>query len=94
MSLRVVRGVEEWRTLSNQRTQAGLPVLPRRTAVAIGNFDGVHAGHQAILRRVIAYAREAGALAAAVTFDPHPLKILRPQPSAAVAQAILPVSAG
>jgi riboflavin kinase/FMN adenylyltransferase len=38
----------------------------------------VHAGHQAILRRVIAYARETGSLATAVTFDPHPLKILRP----------------
>jgi riboflavin kinase / FMN adenylyltransferase len=79
MSLRVVRGVEEWRTLPNQRAQAGLPVLPRRTGLAIGNFDGVHAGHQAILRRVIGWARESGAMATAVTFDPHPLKILRPE---------------
>ena len=71
MSLRVVRGVEGWR--------AEPAVAARPTALAIGNFDGVHAGHQAILRRAIEWARQAGALSAAVTFDPHPLKILRPQ---------------
>ena len=70
MSLPVVRGIEAWR-----RT----PASGQRTALAIGNFDGVHAGHQAILRRLIEHARGTGALALAVTFDPHPLKILRPQ---------------
>ena len=69
--MRVVRRMEEWR-----RDPA---VGGRRTALAIGNFDGVHAGHQAILHRVIEYAQKSGALATAVTFDPHPLKILRPQ---------------
>ncbi len=94
MSMRVVRGVEEWRAVPNQRTEPGAgvplkraqavpksrePVPPQRTGLAIGNFDGVHAGHQAILRRVIQYGRESGAMATAVTFDPHPLKILRPE---------------
>ncbi len=71
MSLRIVHGIDAW---SCESTLSGL-----RTALAIGNFDGVHAGHQAILRRVIEYSRESGVLGTAVTFDPHPLKILRPQ---------------
>jgi riboflavin kinase/FMN adenylyltransferase len=49
-----------------------------RTVVTIGNFDGVHLGHQAILTRVCRRARELGGEAVAVTFDPHPLKVLRP----------------
>lgn len=73
MSIQIARGIEEWQRL---HSAAGAPL---RTALAIGNFDGVHAGHQAILRRVIESARVSGALATAVTFDPHPLKILRPE---------------
>ncbi len=49
-----------------------------KTALTVGNFDGLHLGHQKILRGVVGRARAAGALAAAVTFDPPPLKILRP----------------
>lgn len=49
-----------------------------RTVVTIGNFDGVHLGHRAILARVCRRARELGGQAVAVTFDPHPLKVLRP----------------
>ena len=45
-------------------------------AITVGNFDGVHAGHRKILRRVVALAREEGWKAAAVTFDPHPAKLL------------------
>ena len=45
---------------------------------AIGNFDGVHRGHQQILGAVVAEARERGMRALAVTFDPHPEKCLRP----------------
>ncbi|HUJ40114.1 MAG TPA: bifunctional riboflavin kinase/FAD synthetase [Candidatus Acidoferrales bacterium] len=76
MSLRVVRGMENWR--------ADAAAGARGTALAIGNFDGVHAGHQAILRRVTEWARQTGARGAAVTFDPHPLKILRPQHAPAI----------
>ena len=46
---------------------------------AIGNFDGVHRGHQEILGSVVAEARSQGAKAVAVTFDPHPEKVLRPE---------------
>ena len=46
--------------------------------VAIGNFDGVHCGHLAILRKVCTRAREQGARSIAITFDPHPLRLLRP----------------
>jgi riboflavin kinase/FMN adenylyltransferase len=47
-------------------------------AVAIGNFDGVHLGHRALLERAIARARALGGPAIAVTFDPHPTSVLAP----------------
>lgn len=47
-------------------------------AITIGNFDGVHCGHRAILRRVIAAAREEGWKSAVLTFDPHPARFLSP----------------
>jgi riboflavin kinase/FMN adenylyltransferase len=46
--------------------------------VTVGNFDGVHCGHQLVLKEVIRRARESGNQAIAVTFDPHPVRILRP----------------
>jgi len=50
---------------------------PAPLAVTIGNFDGVHLGHRAILERLKAHARAAGASPAVVTFDPHPQAVLR-----------------
>jgi riboflavin kinase/FMN adenylyltransferase len=50
-----------------------------RAALALGNFDGVHLGHQAVLERVETSAREHGATAALVTFDPHPAEVLAPE---------------
>jgi riboflavin kinase / FMN adenylyltransferase len=47
--------------------------------VALGNFDGVHVGHQTILRAAIERARAAGGSALAVTFDPLPAKVLNPK---------------
>src|SRR5579862_9740981 len=47
-------------------------------AITIGNFDGVHRGHQQILRRVIALAREESWKSAVLTFDPHPAKLVAP----------------
>ncbi|HKN47435.1 MAG TPA: bifunctional riboflavin kinase/FAD synthetase [Candidatus Polarisedimenticolia bacterium] len=44
----------------------------------IGNFDGLHRGHRAILERVLARARETGGSSLLVTFDPHPLAVLAP----------------
>ena len=55
---------------------------PRRfvaPVVTLGNFDGVHRGHQAILARVVAEARARGTDGVAITFHPHPVAVLRPQ---------------
>ncbi|MGH7129257.1 MAG: bifunctional riboflavin kinase/FAD synthetase [Planctomycetaceae bacterium] len=46
--------------------------------VSIGNFDGVHRGHQAMIAALIEQARTAGVAAVAFTFDPHPITLLRP----------------
>jgi phosphoribosyl 1,2-cyclic phosphate phosphodiesterase len=51
----------------------------RGSVLAIGNFDGIHLGHQAILRAAVLRARETGAIATALTFDPSPRKVLRPE---------------
>ncbi|MBI1357059.1 MAG: bifunctional riboflavin kinase/FAD synthetase [Acidobacteria bacterium] len=48
-------------------------------AVTIGNFDGVHKGHRLILERAIEQARRNGWAAAALTFDPHPVRVIRPE---------------
>lgn len=50
----------------------------RGAVVSIGNFDGMHLGHQKILRAVVDRARKQQAVATVITFDPHPLKVLRP----------------
>lgn len=50
-----------------------------RPVVAIGNFDGVHRGHQSVLQQVVARARRDGVDAAALTFDPHPVRHFRPE---------------
>jgi riboflavin kinase / FMN adenylyltransferase len=57
--------------------ETSLPLLG--SYVAIGNFDGVHRGHQAMIARLTDRARSAGRPAVAVTFDPHPLALLRPE---------------
>ncbi|HEV2385992.1 MAG TPA: bifunctional riboflavin kinase/FAD synthetase [Candidatus Acidoferrales bacterium] len=69
MKFRVCRSIDEWRLV-----MGGAP-----SVVTVGNFDGVHLGHQAILARVVALARARGERAAAIIFDPHPLKVLRPE---------------
>lgn len=48
------------------------------TVLAIGNFDGVHRGHCYVLQQVLDRARGRDAKAVALTFDPHPLRVLRP----------------
>ena len=52
--------------------------LPRGCVATIGNFDGMHIGHQAIIRGVIERARELGKPSAVITFHPHPLSIVAP----------------
>jgi riboflavin kinase / FMN adenylyltransferase len=51
----------------------------RGSALAIGNFDGIHLGHQAILGGVVRHARATGNVAMTLTFEPPPLKVLRPE---------------
>ncbi|HEX4999151.1 MAG TPA: bifunctional riboflavin kinase/FAD synthetase [Terriglobia bacterium] len=54
------------------------PLLRQPTVVSIGNFDGVHWGHRAILGSVTRRAQELGVRSAVMTFDPHPLRVLAP----------------
>ena len=54
------------------------PVRWHQPVLALGNFDGMHRGHLKIIERVRRGAEERGATAVAMTFDPHPSKIVRP----------------
>ncbi|GAB2682940.1 bifunctional riboflavin kinase/FAD synthetase [Thalassiella azotivora] len=65
--------MERWNDLSEVPADHGPSV------VAIGNFDGVHRGHRSVLGRLVGEARSRGAAAVAITFDPHPLHVLRPE---------------
>lgn len=58
----------------------GYPVaeLSHGSVVTVGVYDGVHLGHQAVISQVTALAAELGAVAAVVTFDPHPAMVVRP----------------
>jgi riboflavin kinase/FMN adenylyltransferase len=60
------------------RQLADLPTDARGGAVSIGNFDGVHLGHAAIIRRLLERAAAVGGPAIVFTFDPHPVRLLRP----------------
>jgi riboflavin kinase/FMN adenylyltransferase len=57
----------------------GFPLPERGCLLTVGNFDGVHLGHQALLAAVVERARSLGRPAAVYTFDPHPRRVLRPQ---------------
>ncbi|MHB8413028.1 MAG: bifunctional riboflavin kinase/FAD synthetase [Candidatus Acidiferrales bacterium] len=70
MPLAVLHSPEEWASRFGPKSRA---------ALSIGNFDGVHLGHQKILRGVVECARRTNVLAAAITFSPHPVSVLRPE---------------
>jgi riboflavin kinase/FMN adenylyltransferase len=70
--MRVLRGFKE------------SPVFSRATAVAIGNFDGVHLGHQRILRCLVEQAEAKGLISLVLTFSPHPEKVLEGRPIAMI----------
>src|SRR3989442_1161044 len=55
-----------------------LPADLGSTVVSVGNFDGVHRAHTHVLSEIVRRAREQGLKAIAVTFEPHPVRILRP----------------
>ncbi len=54
------------------------PRLQTPTTATLGVFDGLHLGHQVIMRTVIEHARASGSVATVVTFDPHPRAVLHP----------------
>jgi riboflavin kinase/FMN adenylyltransferase len=56
-----------------------LPAAARGGAVSIGNFDGVHRGHIEIVRQLLERAAAVGGPAIVFTFDPHPVRLLRPE---------------
>lgn len=62
------------------RLDASVPLPPalRGGIVALGNFDGVHLGHQAVIGRAVERARAAGRPALVATFDPHPMRHFKP----------------
>lgn len=66
--------MEVYRSLEEAQTRGSL----RGCAVAIGNFDGVHLGHQRLLSLARARAASRRAPAVALTFEPHPVRVLRP----------------
>ncbi len=68
-AMQVLRSIEE----------AAASGVLRGGAVAIGNFDGVHLGHQRLIEAARAWAASRAARAGVLTFEPHPVRVLRPQ---------------
>ncbi len=60
------------------RHSSGLPPDARGSAVAIGNFDGVHLGHQAVIGAAVERARALGVASSVLTFEPHPRMLFKP----------------
>ena len=56
-----------------------VPQALRGGVIALGNFDGFHLGHQAVVGRAVALARQRGVPAIVATFDPHPQRFFRPE---------------
>jgi riboflavin kinase/FMN adenylyltransferase len=63
---------------------SGLPADGRGTVVTVGTFDGVHRGHWAVLAEITRRARISGRRSVLLTFDPHPLRIVRPEQAPAL----------
>jgi riboflavin kinase / FMN adenylyltransferase len=69
--IQVFGSAEEW--------QEKYAVTRRGSVIAIGTFDGIHIGHQRVLEYAIQKAKESDAVATALTFEPPPVKVLRPE---------------
>lgn len=61
------------------RSFQGLSAEARGSVVAIGNFDGVHNGHKALIEAALHRASDLGVHTGVITFEPHPLQLLRPE---------------
>lgn len=66
------------RAMERLSSSAPIPAHLRGSVMALGNFDGFHAGHQAVVGRAIARARAEGRPAIVATFDPHPMRLFQP----------------
>jgi riboflavin kinase/FMN adenylyltransferase len=75
----VARSPEEWKLG---------PLAEAGTLISVGNFDGLHLGHQKIVRSLVAEARSSDLRAAVITFDPHPMKVLRPEAAPALIETL------
>ena len=64
---------------STEAWQQAYAATKRGSVLTIGNFDGIHLGHQAILRAAVENAHDTSAISTALTFDPAPRKVLRPE---------------
>jgi riboflavin kinase/FMN adenylyltransferase len=69
--------VQVWHGLDDVGRHGGVD-RSRGSVVTIGNFDGVHRGHQQVVAGVVARAAETGALSVVTTFDPHPMSVIHP----------------
>src|SRR5580704_7483027 len=80
MAFAVLRSAAEW--------SARFGASGRNSVVTIGNFDGCHLGHQKILCDVVTRARSNDAIAAVLTFFPHPARVLRPAEAPALLETL------
>lgn len=80
MPIAIVHSAEEWVARFGEKR--------KRTAVTIGNFDGVHLGHQKILRKLLDQAHQADLTSAVLTFHPHPARVLRPAEAPALLETL------
>ncbi len=65
--------------MENLRNYRNVPAALKGASLALGNFDGVHRGHQVVLQAAMDAAKQTGALAGAMVFEPHPRRFFHPE---------------
>src|SRR4051812_30784144 len=68
-----------YRLKSDKSGSSEWPFDGKKLSITIGNFDGIHRGHQELLKKTRKWADENGGVAVVLTFDPHPQKVLFPE---------------